>query len=106
MHFASASADIPADAQAALATVIATLKASEGRRVLLAGYHDPTGNADYNRELAKKRALGVRDALVAQGIAIERIILRKPEQTAATGSHAEARRVDLVIVDDTPTTAH
>ena len=60
IHFESASATLPADAQQALTTVVEALKAAEGRRVLLAGYHDPTGNIDFNRDLAKRRALGVR----------------------------------------------
>lgn len=99
IHFASASATLPADAQQAIATVVEALKAAEGRRVLLAGYHDPTGNIDFNRDLAKRRALGVRDALIAQGIPAQRIILRKPEQTTGSGNNAEARRVELLLLD-------
>ena len=99
IHFASASATLPADAQKAIATVVEALKAAEGRRVLLAGYHDPTGNIDFNRDLAKRRALGVRDALIAQGIPAQRIILRKPEQTTGSGNNAEARRVEILLLD-------
>lgn len=99
IHFESASATLPADAQQALTTVVEALKAAEGRRVLLAGYHDPTGNIDFNRDLAKRRALGVRDALIAQGIPAQRIILRKPEQTTGSGNNAEARRVEILLID-------
>ena len=99
IHFESASAALPADAQQALTTVVEALKAAEGRRVLLAGYHDPTGNIDFNRDLAKRRALGVRDALIAQGIPAQRIILRKPEQTTGSGNNAEARRVEILLLD-------
>ena len=99
IHFESASAALPADAQHALTTVVEALKAAEGRRVLLAGYHDPTGNIDFNRDLAKRRALGVRDALIAQGIPAQRIILRKPEQTTGSGNNAEARRVEILLID-------
>ena len=99
IHFESASAALPADAQQALTTVVEALKAAEGRRVLLAGYHDPTGNIDFNRDLAKRRALGVRDALIAQGIPAQRIILRKPEQTTGSGNNAEARRVEILLID-------
>ena len=99
IHFESASAVLPADAQQALTTVVEALKAAEGRRVLLAGYHDPTGNIDFNRDLAKRRALGVRDALIAQGIPAQRIILRKPEQTTGSGNNAEARRVEILLID-------
>ena len=99
IHFESASAALPADAQQALTTVVEALKAAEGRRVLLAGYHDPTGNIDFNRDLAKRRALGVRDALIAQGIPAQRIILRKPEQTTGSGNNPEARRVEILLID-------
>lgn len=99
IHFESASAALPADAQQALTTVVEALKAAEGRRVLLAGYHDPTGNIDFNHDLAKRRALGVRDALIAQGIPAQRIILRKPEQTTGSGNNAEARRVEILLID-------
>ena len=99
IHFESASATLPGDAQKAIATVVEALKAAEGRRVLLAGYHDPTGNIDFHRDLAKRRALGVRDALIAQGIPAQRIILRKPEQTTGSGNNAEARRVEILLLD-------
>ena len=99
IHFESASATLPADAQKAIATVVEALKAAEGRRVLLAGYHDPNGHIDFNRDLAKRRALGVRDALIAQGIPAQRIILRKPEQTTGSGNNAEARRVEILLID-------
>lgn len=79
--------------------MVEALKAAEGRRVLLAGYHDPTGNIDFNRDLAKRRALGVRDALIAQGVPAQRIILRKPEQTTGSGNNAEARRVEILLID-------
>lgn len=98
IYFESASAALPADIQA-ITSVVDALKASEGRRVLLAGYHDPTGNLDFNRELAKARALAVRDALISQGIPAQRVILRKPEQTTGSGNNAEARRVELLLLD-------
>lgn len=99
VHFASASATLPSDAGAEIAGVIDALKASSSRRVLLAGFHDPTGNAAFNADLARKRAFSIRNALLAQGIPTERIILRKPEQTAGSGTHAEARRVELRLLD-------
>lgn len=99
VHFASASFALPSDAGAELVGVVDALKANESRRVLLAGYHDPTGNAEFNKDLARKRAFAVRDSLVAAGISPERIVLRKPEQTAGTGTNAEARRVELRLLD-------
>lgn len=99
VHFASASAVLPTDTSAEIAGVVDMLKASESRRVLVAGFHDPTGNAAFNEQLARKRAFAVRDALMAQGISSDRIIMRKPEQTTGTGTLAEARRVELRLID-------
>ncbi len=62
------------------------------------GFHDPSGDPAINAELAKNRAKAVREALVARGGAAEHIVLRKPEQTAADGPAAEARRVELRLV--------
>jgi cytochrome c oxidase subunit II len=63
----------------------------------LTGFVDASGSAAQNAELAKQRALAVRDALQAAGIDAQRIELRKPENiTAGTGADAaQARRVDI-----------
>ncbi|MDO5103605.1 MAG: OmpA family protein [Lautropia sp.] len=99
VHFASASAVLPTDTSAEIAALVDMLQANESRRVVVAGFHDPTGNAAFNDQLARKRAFAVRDALIAQGISRERIIMRKPEQTTGTGTLAEARRVELRLID-------
>jgi hypothetical protein len=39
----------------------------------------------------------VRDALKALGVAEDKIELKKPEDMLATGSNAEARRVEVSI---------
>lgn len=43
--------------------------------VRLDGYADPRGDASYNEDLSRHRAEAVRDALVAAGVAAERIAL-------------------------------
>ena len=55
---------------------------------------------EHNLELAKNRAQGVQDALVAEGVAVETITLKPPMfytivGTTGTGSAAEARRVEI-----------
>lgn len=99
VYFESASDTLPADAEAAIMAAVTALQASDNKRVILAGYHDATGNQSFNQQLAKKRAIAVRDALVVRGIAVERIALRKPEQTTGTGKQAEARRVEIWLAD-------
>lgn len=94
-YFASGKADLAPGALAALGDAIAAAQA--GKRLLLSGYHDATGDPAMNAELAKQRALAVRDALVGAGVAETSLDLKKPE-VAVGGSHdAEARRVEVVI---------
>ncbi len=61
------------------------------------GYADRTGSQVANVELAKRRATAVRDALVAQGIAADRVRLRQPQDVTGTGSGREARRVEIAV---------
>jgi outer membrane protein OmpA-like peptidoglycan-associated protein len=68
--------------------------------VYLSNFHDPTGNLEHNLELAKNRALAVRDFLVRQGIAQPRIDLAKPVETTGSGSLDEARRVEVSVRTD------
>lgn len=94
-YFASGKADLATGANEALADVVTGAKA--GRKVTISGFHDATGNAAQNAELAKQRALVVRDALTAAGVDEARIELKKPEQVTGTGSDAEARRVEISL---------
>ena len=94
-YFASGKSDLAAGANAALADVIKGAQA--GRKLVISGYHDATGSAVKNAELAKLRAFAVRDALKTSGVADEKIVLRKPEELKAVGTHAEARRVEVAL---------
>lgn len=94
-YFASGKADLAAGALDALGEAITAGKA--GKKLVLSGFHDATGDPAFNAELAKKRALVVRDALVGAGVAEARMELKKPEQTTGTGNNAEARRVEVMI---------
>ena len=94
-YFASGKADLAAGANEALADVVKGV--AEGKMAVVSGFHDATGDAALNAELAKQRALAVRDALKGLGVAEDKIELKKPEETTATGSNAEARRVEVVL---------
>lgn len=94
-YFASGKADLAAGASAALGGVIAGAKS--GRKLAISGFHDATGSAAQNAELAKKRALAVRNALKAAGVDEAAMELKKPEQMTAVGSDAEARRVEVTL---------
>ena len=94
-YFASGKADLAAGALVALGDAIAAAKA--GKQLVLSGFHDATGDPAFNAELAKQRALAVRDALMGAGVAESSMELKKPEQTTGTGNDAEARRVEVMI---------
>ena len=96
-YFASGKADLAPGALAALGDAIAAAKA--GKRLVLSGFHDATGNAAMNAELAKQRAMSVRDALVGAGVAESSLELKKPEESTGSGNDAEARRVEVTIVE-------
>ncbi len=94
-YFASGKADLAAGAVQALADAIAAAQA--GKMLTISGFHDASGDPAMNAELAKRRALAVRAALVGAGVAEAAMELKKPEQMVGEGSAAEARRVEVVI---------
>ncbi len=97
VFFATGDSNLDAEAQKTLKSAAEFLKAHPDAKVALSGFVDSTGSAAVNEELAKKRAQAVRDALQADGVAADRIDLRKPQAiTAGQGSDREARRVDIV----------
>jgi outer membrane protein OmpA-like peptidoglycan-associated protein len=94
-YFASGKADLAAGALQALGDSV--LAAQAGKRLVISGFHDATGDAAFNAELAKQRAMAVRNTLVGAGVAESSIELNKPEQTTGSGNAAEARRVEVMI---------
>lgn len=96
-YFATGSADLAPGAAQALAAVIQGVQA--GRKAVVSGYHDTTGDAAKNEELAKHRAETVRDVLVGLGVPADKVELQKPEVTAGSGNDASARRVEVKLVD-------
>lgn len=94
-YFASGKAEVASGAGDALADVAKSVAA--GKKAIVSGFTDATGDAAKNEELAKQRAFAVRDALKAAGIAEDKIDLKKPETLTASGSNAEARRVEVSL---------
>lgn len=94
-YFASGKAELAAGAAEALGEIVKGVAA--GKKAVISGYHDTTGDPAKNEELAKQRAQAVRAALVALGIGDDKLVLKKPEVTTANGSNAEARRVEVTL---------
>jgi OOP family OmpA-OmpF porin len=86
---------------AVLDEVVEILKQNPAMTGEVRGYTDNTGTLDFNRKLSEARAGAVRDYLVKQGIAPERIRAKGfgPAQPVASNDTAEGRaqnrRVEL-----------
>ena len=96
-YFATDSADLAPGAAEALAAVIQGI--GKGRRAMVSGFHDSTGDATVNEELAKLRAQTVRDVLLGLGVPADRVDLQKPAVSTGSGNNAEARRVEVKLID-------
>jgi len=76
------------------------------RMVLIAGHADSTGSEAYNDNLSERRAYRVREALIANGVDSERLIVSAFGETQPVASNASAsgrqknRRVEITLLND------
>ena len=97
-YFASDRSDLAAGAGGAFTEVVKGGKA--GRKLRVSGFHDGSGDAAQNAELALERAKAVRQALKTAGVPASQIEMTQPAkaaEAAGTGSDAEARRVEVSL---------
>ncbi|NET07956.1 MAG: OmpA family protein [Symploca sp. SIO2B6] len=105
VHFALDKADLTAESTAILDQIIAVLKQYPFIIVELEGHTDPRASDAYNLDLGKRRALAVRNYLLREGIAPERMTIRSlgESQRRTTGStivdYARDRRVEFIFQD-------
>ena len=97
LYFESGKAELPANGAEEVAKVVAKLAEDGAKIVLISGYHDETGGAAVNAEVAKARAGAVKDALLAAGVPADKLAMRKPAVTLGGGEAAEARRVEVRV---------
>jgi outer membrane protein OmpA-like peptidoglycan-associated protein len=104
LNFDTAKSDIrPAD-QDELNALSAALKQYPNARMRIVGYADSRGAAAANATLGKERADSVKAALVASGIAADRLETASggetnPVDTNATSTgQAENRRTELIVL--------
>jgi len=107
--FASGSADLSKDGQAALAEVAAILKQFPDRHFMVAGHTDnvpigPPSLFKSNLELSTARALNVSRQLIGAGMAASRLVAAgygEYEPARSNGSEAgrqENRRIEIVLL--------
>lgn len=94
-YFASGKSELADNVIRSLKDVVDGVKA--GRKVVVSGYADSTGDVALNERLSKERAFKVRDALLAAGIPESSIEMQKPQNTTGSGAKDEARRVEVVL---------
>ncbi len=102
--FDTDKATLKTEAQMALAKLSGILMVFPKARVSIGGYTDSTGSKEFNQKLSQQRADAVRDLLVEQGVAAERLTSQgfadaNPVADNSTDDgRAMNRRVELVII--------
>ena len=103
VFFAFDSSSLSDNAKEILGTQVNWLKKHENVNVVVQGYCDERGTREYNLALGERRASAVRDYLISQGIAADRIstISYGKERPAVLGNNeaawAQNRRAVTVV---------
>ena len=104
LNFDTGSARLTESAKQVIASLAGLLKAHPSTRVRLEGHTDASGDVAPNKRLSAQRAAAVKSALVATGVAPDRIEIagHRSEQAVADNDtdagRARNRRTELVIV--------
>ncbi len=104
LNFDTGKADIRAVDRGTVDGIAQILSAYPAARVRLIGYADARGDAGVNAQLGANRAKAVGAALVAKGVAANRIETATGGETAATDTNATAqgqaqnRRTELIVL--------
>ena len=99
IYFGAGKNEVPAGTTEKLMGVVEAIKADPVAKVVLSGYHDTSGSAATNEEIAKARAKNVKALLLMAGVPEDQIILRRPQVMNGTGTgvSAAARKVDVSV---------
>jgi len=104
VYFDFDSAVVKSGEKSKIEVVSAYLKANPSHAVKIEGNCDERGTEEYNRSLGERRALAVREALIADGIAPDRVdTISFGEDKPAVAGHDEAaykmnRRDEFVLL--------
>ena len=102
INFDTNKADLKADGQASVKEIVAMLKAAPAMKISIEGHTDNVGAAAANKTLSDSRAKSVMNAVVAGGIAANRLSAagfgaEKPiADNRSEEGRAKNRRVELV----------
>jgi peptidoglycan-associated lipoprotein len=91
VYFDFDSSVVKGSEQSKTGIVAAHLRANPSHAVKIEGHCDERGTEEYNRALGERRALAVRETLIADGVAPERILtISYGEDRPADPGHNEA----------------
>jgi len=94
VYFPVGAKDLDDDAKNVIASIGEAIK-KDANKLSITGYADKTGDEKMNEELAKNRAMAVKDALIAAGVKEDAIEMRRPIFITGAQDDKEARRVDI-----------
>ncbi len=97
VYFDLAKIALPKSVDQILQQVVDYAVAHPQSKVVVAGFHDPSGNQAKNAALAKNRAGAVRARLIALGVHARQLEMKKPAVTTGSGDNKEARRVEVTV---------
>jgi outer membrane protein OmpA-like peptidoglycan-associated protein len=101
--FASGQADLRPEARANLQKVVEFVRGAGAKPVLIEGHTDNRGSANLNQTLSQRRAEAVRNALIEEGVAAERMTAvglgmdRPVADNATQEGRSRNRRVEIVV---------
>lgn len=104
IHFDFDKAIVKAEDQGKVQTVAAFLKSNPTHDVIVEGHCDERGTENYNLSLGDRRALAVREALIAAGAPAERVHTisygesRPADPAKNDAAYAKNRRGEFVVV--------
>jgi peptidoglycan-associated lipoprotein len=108
VHFAYDSVSVSSGEQANVDAVASALSAEPLNKLLIEGHCDERGTEGYNMSLGDRRALALREALVAKGVSPDRMrTLSYGEAKPAVDGHDEAawsanRRGEFILLRPKP----
>ena len=96
-YFASGKSEIAGGGKEALAVIVKGV--AGGKKAVISGYVDASGDPVKNAAIAKMRAFAVQDLLVVAGVPADKIELKKPDDIKAGATSAdEGRRVEVALM--------
>lgn len=101
--FALNSTELKPETAALLSELVQFMKQYPQSEVIVTGYTDSSGAAEYNQQLSERRAQAVAEAVVAQGVDASRVSYRGEGENNPVASNAtregraQNRRVEILV---------